>query len=68
MDWFAKAMTATIMIGFGLLGFYVGLLVIKIAIDVAGVMLGSSVGTLLLAWILYKLYKANKDKIDNIFN
>ena len=68
MDWFAKAMTATIMIGFGLLGFYVGLLVIKIAIDVAGVLLGSSIGTLLLAWILYKLYKANKDKFEKLFD
>lgn len=68
MDWFAKAMTATIMIGFGLLGFYVGLLVIKIAIDVAGVLLGSSIGTLLLAWILWKLYKANKDKFERLFD
>lgn len=68
MDWFAKAMTGTIMLGFGMLGFYVGLLVIKIAIDVAGVLLGSSIGTIFLAWILYKLYKANKDKFEKLFD
>lgn len=68
MDWFGKAMTGTIMLGFGLLGFYVGLLVIKIAIDVAGVLLGSSIGTLLLAWILYKLYQKNKSKFEKLFD
>ncbi len=64
MDWFGKCMMWTIAIGFGLMGIYVGLLVLRIAIGVAGWMLGSSIGTILLAIILITLYKKNKDKLN----
>jgi len=64
MDWFTKAMSWTITIGLGLLGVYVGLLILRIAIGVAGFLLGSSLGTIVLALILYHWWKANKDKLD----
>lgn len=63
MDYFGKAFYMTIGIGFGILGFFTGILLIKVAIEVAGALLGSSLGTILLAWILYTLWKKNKDKI-----
>ena len=64
MDYFGKALWTTVGIGFGLLGFFTGLLIVKVAIDVAGVLLGSSLGTILLAFVLYELYKHNKDKFN----
>lgn len=61
MDWFEKAVSWTIAGGFILLGIYVGLLVLRIAIGVAGFMLGSSVGTIFLAIILWGFYKRHKN-------
>ena len=64
MDWFSKAISWTLAIGFALMGVYVGLLILRIALGVAGVMLGSSIGTILLAiflWMAYKKFKGNLD-------
>lgn len=64
MDFFGKAVYWTIVAGFILMGVYVGLLVLRIAIGVAGVMLGSSAGTILLAILLWMAWKKyNKDKL-----
>lgn len=57
MDSFEKAFVITMQIGFGALGFFVALLLLRITIEVAGFLLGSSLGTLIFAWILYKLYR-----------
>lgn len=65
MDWFEKAFATTLMVGFGCLGVLTGLLVLRIAIGVAGALLGSTIGTLALAWILWKIYdhhKKNKEE------
>ena len=64
MDWFGKAVAWTVTAGFVLMGVYVGLLILRMAIGVAGFMLGSSLGTLVLALILWCWYKKNKDKIN----
>lgn len=60
MDMFEKCFYWTLAIGFGALGIFVGLLVLKIAIGVAGFLLGSSTGTLVLAWFLWKIYEHHK--------
>ena len=57
MDAFDKAFGVTMQIGLGTLGFFVALLLLRITIEVAGFMLGSSLGTLIFAWFLYKAYK-----------
>ena len=65
MDWFEKAFATTLMVGFGALGCMTGLLVLRIAIGVAGAMLGSTIGTLALAWILWKMYNHHKNKQED---
>lgn len=65
MDWFGKAISWTLAIGFGLMGVYVGLIILRIALGVAGVMLGSGIGTILLAiflWMVYKKVRSNFDR------
>lgn len=57
MEWFDKLFSWTIMIGFGTLGIMCGLVVLRVAVGVAGVLLGSTLGTLILAWILWKAWK-----------
>lgn len=64
MDIFGKALAWTMAIGFALMGIYVGLLILRIAIEVAGFLLGSSLGTLVLVFLLYFWWKAIKDKLD----
>jgi len=61
MDWFGKAISWTIAAGFCLMGVYVGLLILRIAFGVAGFLLGSSLGTVLLAILLWNWYKRHKD-------
>lgn len=61
MDWFTKAISWTIAAGFCLMGVYVGLLILRIAFGVAGFLLGSSLGTILLAMLLWSWYKKHKD-------
>lgn len=63
MDYFSKAIQWTLAIGFGMIGIYVGLLILRVAIGVAGIMLGSSFGTIVLALIIWHLWKKNKDKL-----
>lgn len=63
MNLFEKAFAWTVAIGFALMGIYVGLLVLRISIEVAGFLLGSSLGTILLLWVMYMLYKRFKDKL-----
>lgn len=57
MEWFDKAMHYTFMVGFGALGVLAALCVIRIAVEVVGFMLGSTLGTLILAGIVYHCYK-----------
>lgn len=64
MDIFGKVLSLTVAIGFGLMGFYVGLLILRIAIGVVGFLLGSALGTIVLAVIMYYWWKANKKKFD----
>lgn len=64
MDIFGKALAWTMAIGFALMGIYVGLLILRIAIEVAGFLLGSSLGTFVLVFLLYFWWKAIKDKLD----
>ncbi len=64
MEWFSKAMSYTIAIGFALMGVYVGLLVLRLAIGVAGFMLGSALGTVILAMVMWHWYKKHKEKGD----
>ena len=64
MEWFGKGIYWTIAIGCAIMGMYVGLLVLRIAVEVAGWMLGSSFGTIMLAFILWEVYKRSRDKIS----
>ena len=60
MEWFDKGLTWTIRIGLTAIGVIVGLCILRIAIAVAGVMLGSGIGTIflgLIAWSMYKSYR-----------
>lgn len=61
MEYFDKAMHYTFMIFFGCLGVLVALCVIKIAIEVVGFMLGSTIGTLILGWIAWRYYKRYRE-------
>lgn len=63
MNLFEKAFAWTVAIGFALMGIYVGLLVLRVSIEVAGFLLGSSLGTIVLLWIMYMLYKHFKDRL-----
>lgn len=63
MNLFEKAFAWTVAIGFVLLGIWAGLLVLKVAIGVAGFMLGSTVGTIVFLLIMWKLYETIKDKL-----
>lgn len=67
MNWFEKGIHYTIMAGLFLLGIYIGLLVLRIAIGVAGFLLGSSLGTIVLIIFVYRWYKKNKDKFRTGF-
>lgn len=63
MNLFEKAFAWTIAIGFALMGVYVGLLVLRVSIEVAGFLLGSTLGTIVLLWIMWCIYKRFKDKL-----
>lgn len=63
MEYFTKAFAWTVAIGFALLGVYTGLLVLRISIEVAGFLLGSTIGTFALLWIMWKLFQKYKDKL-----
>jgi len=67
MDWFGKAISWTVAIGFAMMGVYVGLLILRIAIGVAGFLLGSSIGTIVLAVIMWEWWKRNRDKFEQLF-
>lgn len=63
MNLFEKAFAWTVAIGFVMLGIWAGLLVLKVAIGVAGFMLGSTVGTIVFLLIMWKLYETIKDRL-----
>ena len=54
---FQKAMMTTLTIGFGVLGVYVGLCLLRVAIEAAGWMLGTTFGTVVLAIVLWRMYE-----------
>lgn len=62
MEWFDKMMHYTLMIGFGALGVLAALCVIRIALEVVGFMLGSTLGTILLGLVVYHWYKRYKNE------
>lgn len=57
MKHFKSALAYTLLIGFTILGVLTGLALLKIAIGIVGAMLGSAVGTILMAYILWKAIK-----------
>lgn len=62
MDYFGKALWWTLAIGFGMIGIWAGLVVLKVAIGVVGYLLGSTIGSFLLVMILIGVYKKYLDK------
>ena len=54
MQWFEKTFYTTLAIGFGMLGVFAAAFVLRVAIGVVGIMLGSSLGTIALAFLLWK--------------
>lgn len=63
MKYFTKAFAWTVAVGFALLGIYAGLLAFRIGVEIAGFLLGSTLGTFILLWIMYRLYEKYKDKL-----
>lgn len=64
MDIIRKACAWTITIGLAMMGIYLGLVILRVAIDVAGFMLGSTIGTILFVLVMVKIYeKFLKDKL-----
>ena len=65
MDIFTRALRWTMLAGMFLLGIWTGILFLRVAISVVGFLLGSSLGTVILALILWHWYERHKD--DEIF-
>jgi Na+-driven multidrug efflux pump len=57
MSYFDKAFDLTMRIGFGALGIFLGILLLRITLEVAGFLLGSTLGTIVFAGLLYAWYK-----------
>lgn len=56
MEWFDKFFSWTLMVGFGTLGVLCGLLVLRVAIGVTGILLGTTFGTFIVAFILWRAW------------
>ena len=54
---FDKALATTLMVGSAAFGIYVGLCILRVALEVAGTLLGTSFGTILVALLIYKFYE-----------
>ncbi len=63
MNYFNKALTWTIRIGFAIIGIMVGLVALRVCIAVAGVLLGSTLGTILLAYVVYRVLRNYKEEL-----
>lgn len=61
MNAFEKVFMATIGVGFSVLGFLCGILALKIVFEVLGIMLGSTVGSILLLAAILLWYKYKKE-------
>ncbi len=66
MGYFDKAFDWTMKIGFGALGFFLAILLLRITLEVAGFLLGSTLGTLVFAWLLYAGYKRYRKNHPNV--
>lgn len=65
MEWFDKLFHWTIMVGFGTLGVLCGLLVLRVAIGVTGVLLGSTFGTLIVGFVLWRAWTRYEKRRDS---
>lgn len=57
MNYFDRVFDWTMKIGFGALGFFLAVLLLRITLEVAGFLLGSTLGTVIFAWLIYMWYK-----------
>lgn len=61
MEWFNKAFQIVMNAGFAVLGVLCGLIVLRVALSVAGALLGSVFGTILLIVIVWSFAKGFHD-------
>ena len=65
LEWFSKALYWTLAIGFGLLGVVAAAVILKVAFAMTCALLSTYVGTVILAILVYRAYKAyTKTKKD----
>ena len=57
LDWFGKALYWTLVGGFFIMGIVTGLAMLQIIAVIAGGLLSTSVGTVILLYIVWRLYK-----------